>query len=605
MVVISKSASPLRRLAKDKRGNVLMIMGFALIPITMAAGMTVDYTRAARLKTKLDAAADAAVLAAVAEASTAYDDKTVCERAAKLFDQQASLTPQTIYSRANITLSVGTAASPNNVTYNGATNSCSSPSGPASSAASRIVSLSYSVESTNVFGSLLSRPTLPVSGRAGSEVSIAPDIDFYIALDTSPSMALPVTSAGIDNLVHATAQFSGSDNAKTYSSSFTETQKGCAFACHSNKIENYVGTGASLGETPQDNAKYAIIKESPTRSGTFAGKAISFVDSNNAFVYKTSSGKKFCYQSGHYNATQSGCDSSNWKTDTNIYYADGTFVDTYWYTRNKSITLRIDEMRRATSELVTTALDEASRNEATYKAAIYGFDSQEQFRKIYPALGSTPKLVTIAEKNPSAATIAAGNAFKAKAMSSDIDIALIDDKTGGGCPLAFCSGNNYLFTSFKGLFDGMMGNSADFLPTTSGRGTRAAGDTPQAFLFIITDGMSDEKSSLVSGLYSQGSDRTRSEITSSGAGNHQNKCDQIKARGVQIAILYTEYTAASIASDEAGQRTWVEGRIPYVESALRNCASTGYMLKVSADGDISGALQALLRKAVSKPRLVR
>jgi hypothetical protein len=117
--------------------------------------------------------------------------------------------------------------------------------------------------------------------------------------------------------------------------------------------------------------------------------------------------------------------------------------------------------------------------------------------------------------------------------------------------------------------------------------------------------MSDEKSSWVGGLMSQGTDRTRSEITGPGNTTHLNMCDTIKARGVQIAILYTEYTKESIASDEAGQRTWVEGRIPYVEPALRNCASPGYMLKVSADGDISGALQALFRKAVSKPRLVR
>ena len=55
----------LKRLCRDNRGNVLMIMGFAILPITFATGMAIDYARAARLQTKLNAAADAAALAAV------------------------------------------------------------------------------------------------------------------------------------------------------------------------------------------------------------------------------------------------------------------------------------------------------------------------------------------------------------------------------------------------------------------------------------------------------------------------------------------------------------------------------------------------------------
>jgi hypothetical protein len=400
-----------------------------------------------------------------------------------------------------------------------------------------------------------------------------------------------VTTAGINGLVAATTTaYNGST-----------TKAGCAFACHSNKIQQYVGASSSLGATPQDDTTYNVVKTGPT-NGIFGGKDVTYFDGGQVFVYKASANKSFCYQwdSGKYGTTQGNCNAAYWRTDKNVYNADGSFADTYWYTRNKGITLRIDEMRRATSDLVTTALDEAGKNEATYRAAIYAFDTQEQFREIQ-------SMVKIAEKNPSGGTISAGNAFKAKAMSTDIEIALVNDKQANGCPLTFCSGNTYLFTSYKGLFDGMMFTGR--LPATSGKGTRTSGDTPQAFLFIITDGMSDEKSSLVAGLYSNtgsgASDRTRSEMSGPGASSHLSKCDAIKARGVQIAILYTEYTKESIASDEAGQRGWVEGRIPYVETALRNCASPGYMLKVSTDGDISGALQALFRKAVSKPRLVR
>lgn len=594
MLNANKNQSLLNRLSKDKRGNVLMIMGFALIPITVAAGMTVDYTRAARLKTKLDAAADAAVLSAVSEAGSAADDKTVCERAATLFDSQARAISKVDYSKAtSITLSVGSVSNPNNVSYNGATNTCSNPTGSPSSAAARVVSLSYTVNSGNFFGGILGRDSITVGGRSGSETAIAPNIDFYVALDTSPSMALPVTQSDIDRLVSATAMYNGSG---------VQTKEGCAFACHSNDIGRYVSS--SLGETPQDNAKWALNKETSVRTGTYGGLPVTYIDSTNAFVYSTSSGRKVCYSSGKYGSTSSsGC--GDYRTDLTVYNSDGSTADTYWYAKNKNITLRIDELRRATAQLVDTALEEAGKNEATYRAAIFGFDTEEQYRRIYPTLG----LVKIAEKNPTATTLAAGTAFKAVANSTAIELAMLDDKTGNGCPATNCRGDNrYLFTSFKGLLDGMAATGV--MPVTAGNGTRSILDSPQAYLFIVTDGMSDEKSSSVDGLYSQGTNRTRSELTGAlptpGSSTHLAKCNALKARNIKIAILYTEYTAASIASDEVGQRTWVEGRIPFVEPALRNCASgADYFAKVTTGDDIAGALSKLFRKLVAKPRLVK
>jgi Flp pilus assembly protein TadG len=567
MFSISATASRLRGIKKDKSGNVLLIMAFALIPITVAAGMTVDYTRAARLKTKLDAAADAAVLSAVADAANAADDKTVCERAAALFDSQARNIPQISYSKAtSITITVGSQIAPSNVSFVGASNNCSSPAGAASNAGSRAVSLTYTVQSNNMFGGLLDRPTIEVSGRAGSEASIAPNIDFYVALDTSPSMALPVTTAGITAMTSTT---------------------GCTFACHTNAAPN----------TIQDNATFALVKGS-FGTGTVSGNAVTYIDAANTYIY--TSGQR-CTGTGR---------GRTCTADTNVYNSNGSYVDTYWYTRNKGIVLRIDELRRATSDLVTTALTEATRNDATYRAAIYAFDYEANFRKVHPTAAG---VVTIATKNPTSATLANGTAFQAVATdTSKVELAELDDKTGGGCPKVGCDGTNrYLFTSFKGLLDGMQATGA--LPATGGNGTRAVTDSPQVILFIVTDGMSGEKSSLVDGPWSNphgyNEDRTRSELSGSlpspGSTTHLAKCNAIKARNIRIAILYTEYTSASIASDEPQQRAWVNSRIPFVEGKLTDCASPGLMLKVSSGSDISTALSALFRKAVATPRLIR
>ena len=55
----------LSRFRGDQAGNLAIILGLAFIPIMLGVGAAVDYSYAGMAKSKLDAAADAAVLAAV------------------------------------------------------------------------------------------------------------------------------------------------------------------------------------------------------------------------------------------------------------------------------------------------------------------------------------------------------------------------------------------------------------------------------------------------------------------------------------------------------------------------------------------------------------
>ena len=48
------------RLNADRKGGVLMITAFSLIPLTFVTGFAIDYSRAMSLQTHLNAAADAA-----------------------------------------------------------------------------------------------------------------------------------------------------------------------------------------------------------------------------------------------------------------------------------------------------------------------------------------------------------------------------------------------------------------------------------------------------------------------------------------------------------------------------------------------------------------
>src|ERR1700730_672401 len=62
----------LKTFARDKRGNIAVIFALASIPLLAAVGCAVDYTMAARIKAKLQSAADAASVGSLAVGSPAY-----------------------------------------------------------------------------------------------------------------------------------------------------------------------------------------------------------------------------------------------------------------------------------------------------------------------------------------------------------------------------------------------------------------------------------------------------------------------------------------------------------------------------------------------------
>jgi hypothetical protein len=80
---------------------------------------------------------------------------------------------------------------------------------------SRAVTVTYTAQTVNQFGGLLGLPTISIGGTATAYASSPPNVDFYVMLDSSPSMAIAATTTGIATMVNA-----------------TQSQGGCAFACH-------------------------------------------------------------------------------------------------------------------------------------------------------------------------------------------------------------------------------------------------------------------------------------------------------------------------------------------------------------------------------------
>jgi hypothetical protein len=107
----------------------------------------------------------------------------------------------------------------------------------ASSGLKRTVTVNYQATVNMNFGALFGQSTVAIGGSSTSTSSGAPNIDFYLLLDTSPSMAIAATTAGINTMV-----------------ANTKTQGGCAFACHeSNPSADNLGN-------PNGEDNYALAK---------------------------------------------------------------------------------------------------------------------------------------------------------------------------------------------------------------------------------------------------------------------------------------------------------------------------------------------------------
>ncbi|MGO9006153.1 MAG: TadE/TadG family type IV pilus assembly protein [Beijerinckiaceae bacterium] len=215
----SMRLSCLRRFARDRKGNIAMIFALLLLPIVFAIGVGIDYTSAARKRSQLDAAADAAVLAAVTPTMLVQSTAAATTAAQNMFNGQIGKIP----GLGAVTLTV-TIPAPN----------CSNPNG-----LSRCVQVCYSTTSKNAFASIIGRSTLALAGCSTASASSSPNINFWLLLDDSPSMAIAGTPAGITTMVNNTS-----------------AQGGCAFACHET---NPSGENPALGN-PHGEDNYALAR---------------------------------------------------------------------------------------------------------------------------------------------------------------------------------------------------------------------------------------------------------------------------------------------------------------------------------------------------------
>ena len=173
----------LRRIARDRRGNVAITFGLSLLPAMFLIGMGLDFSSAIQKRSTLNAAADAAALAAVTPAMLTQTPAAAQTAATNIFKAQASLVSGLNYTDPQVTVVQTATTRTATVCYGG---TCSTAS------------------SINNFANFLGQANWNISGSSTATAKAAPNIDFYLLLDNSPSMDLAATSAGITAMINAT-----------------------------------------------------------------------------------------------------------------------------------------------------------------------------------------------------------------------------------------------------------------------------------------------------------------------------------------------------------------------------------------------------------------
>jgi Flp pilus assembly protein TadG len=214
-----------------KGGNVAIIFGFCVIPMIGLVGAGVDYSRAARIQTVLQAAADAAALGSVAQASPGYTYAL----------SMPSNGPVPIAQTQAGNIFNGEIDGRNGFTVTNFTAVVTKTNWQLTS------TVQVTATVPTVLMQILGWDHMTVNGSSTAANGMPAFMDFYLLLDNTPSMGLPATQDGITALVNGTTKYASTNGL------------GCAFACHdigtnqsnpnNSAFDNFYATAKTLGVT--------------------------------------------------------------------------------------------------------------------------------------------------------------------------------------------------------------------------------------------------------------------------------------------------------------------------------------------------------------------
>jgi hypothetical protein len=280
-------------LLRNTRASVFVFAAIGMLALGTATGVGIDFARGLNFKSALQGAVDSAAIAGAA-----------------IYLNNGYASEATTAATNYMTNAIATLP-----TNNGVTSSVS-----VSQSAPWTVTVAANASINSTFNGLFEN-TIPVSVTATANGPSNPNIDFYLLLDSSPSMAIAATQAGINTMVTNTQGQCDAAPAGTATSQVSDC--GCAFACHESQ------------------------------------------PSNESHYIPVNTGSPKCTYSSR-NGYSSSCNVSG--------TGNPLGEDNYALARSLGVTLRIDNLQTATQNLMTTATAKSLLNGAAYRVAIYTFD---------------------------------------------------------------------------------------------------------------------------------------------------------------------------------------------------------------------------------------
>jgi len=235
-------------------------------------------------------------------------------------------------------------------------------------------------------------------------------------------------------------------------------------------------------------------------------------------------------------------------------------VDNYTLASQLGVVTRMENLASATQSLMTTALAAEGVNLSQYGMAIYTFNDA--------GLNTIQSLTS--------------NLVTAEAAAANINVLEVYSNNY----LTKTNNNNDTDTNFETAMSQI--NTLMPLP-----GTGTPSSTPQEVLFIVSDGVDDE----VSSSCSVALDGNRCQAPFNTAW-----CTTVKNRGIQIAVIYTEYLPLPT---NAWYNDWIAPFQSQIGPNMQSCASPGMFFTVTTNGDITAAMQTLFQQAVAAARLTK
>jgi Flp pilus assembly protein TadG len=533
------------------RGNSAIIFAIAALPIISAVGCVIDYSYASMIKTKLQAAADAATLATVSNNSPIVTT-------AKGMSGSGSVSGGSTYLQnffnSDTSAFTGISLSPTpTVTKSG-------------QSVAATATFSYAVPT--YFLKIMGYSTITVSGSSTASFTLPTYIDFYLMLDVSGSMSFPSTTAEQYRLMAVNPDNLNGSNGYP---------GGCQFACH------FTSQGACAQTAPSNPYQGTIPSPGGTTNPGSGGYCQGFLISRLG-TSLTSFATGTTNQAGVSGSGGNGPGGNyvNWT---------GSQVSTCATAGTTScIQLRADAVGYAVTALLTQATTTESSDGVS-----------NQFR-----VGLFPFIQYMC----SPGSTASGDVNKSNSCSVGLTTSLSGSTiTNFAQQLAnlLDTGQNATLGSGGTHFENALSTMNTYINSV---GTGAGTSNTLPYVFIVSDGSQDYQTQSGGGWGSQNwtSNATVPNQNSStgippNSVDNTDYCQAMKTRGITVAVLYIPYQTiqdpnANFASDEDGYANTNVQNGTFAAN-LKACATTGFFYTASTPTDIQNALVTMFEQAVA------